>query len=165
MSMQNQSAREFANPFFIARRPEDVALADAPIKTDWIVSGTPEARVGLHSPSIDGRASTHIWECTAGSFWWTFGDDETVVILEGEVRVSTPEGERRTLGPGDIAYFAGGTRALWEVDRYVRKIAFCRQTVTPARLFRAMLGRARRAAATKLTAMPALGVLGVMLPI
>lgn len=149
MSMPQHNQSQFANPLFIAARPEEVELADAPINPDWIVSGAPTARVGLHSPSIDGRASTHIWECTAGSFWWTFGDDETVVILEGEVRVTTPEGDCRTLGQGDIAYFAGGTRAFWEIKTYVRKIAFCRQMVTPARLLRGMLGRMRRAAAFK----------------
>ena len=138
---------------------------ESPINPDWIISGVPRARVGLHSPSIDGRASTHIWDCTTGSFWWTFGDDETVVILEGEVRVTTEQGETRTLRHGDIAYFAGGTRALWEVDSYVRKIAFCRQVITPARLLRSMLGRLKRAASGQSAAVPTLGALAAVIPV
>lgn len=165
MSMPATTAKPGANPLFIAGRPEDVTLAEAPINPGWIVSGTPRARAGLHSPSIDGRASTHIWDCTEGSFWWTFGDDETVVILEGEVRVTTEQGETRLLGQGDIAYFAGGTRAFWEVQTYVRKIAFCRQVITPVRMLRAMLGHMRRAAGRQLTAVPTLGALGVVMPI
>lgn len=165
MSMPAITAKSGANPLFIAGRPEDVTLAEAPINPDWIVSGAPRARAGLHSPSIDGRASTHIWDCTEGSFWWTFGDDETVVILEGEVRVTTEQGESRVLGQGDIAYFAGGTRALWEVETYVRKIAFCRQVITPVRMLRAMLGHMRRAAGRQITAVPTLGALGVVVPI
>ncbi|HHY48775.1 MAG TPA: DUF861 domain-containing protein [Alphaproteobacteria bacterium] len=165
MSTPQRAVKPDGNPFFIAGRPEEVALADAPINPDWIVSGTPRARAGLHSPSIDGRASTHIWDCTEGSFWWTFGDDETVVILEGQVRVTTEQGETRLLGQGDIAYFAGGTRALWEVDRYVRKIAFCREVITPARMLRAMLGRMRRAAARQITTAPTLGALAAVVPL
>lgn len=165
MSMPQPTVRPDANPLFIAGRPEEVELIDAPINPDWIVSGTPRARAGQHSPSIDGRASTNIWDCTEGSFWWTFGDDETVVILDGAVRVTTEQGEVRTLGQGEIAYFASGTRALWEVDTYVRKIAFCRQVITPARMLRAMLGHMRRAASGQSTAVPALGTLAAVIPI
>lgn len=165
MSIAQQAIKPDVNPLFIAGRPEEVVLDESPINPAWIMSGTPRARVGLHSPSIDGRASTHIWDCTSGSFWWTFGDDETVVILEGEVRVTTEQGETRTLRHGDIAYFAGGTRALWEVDAYVRKIAFCRQVITPARLLRSMLGHLRRAAAGQITAVPALGTLAAVIPV
>ena len=165
MSMPQKAIKPEVNPLFIAGRPEEVVLDEAPINPNWITSGTPHARAGLHSPSIDGRASTHIWDCTAGSFWWTFGDDETVVILEGEVRVTTELGESRTLFQGDIAYFAGGTRALWEVDNYVRKIAFCRQVITPARILRAVLGRMRRAASGQITMVPALGTLAAVIPV
>jgi uncharacterized cupin superfamily protein len=151
-------------PLFVAGRPEDVELIDNPVNPDWILSGTPHARSGQHSLSIDGRASTNIWDCTAGSFWWTFGDDETVVIVEGSVRVTTEEGETRLLSQGDIAYFAGGTRALWEIETYVRKIAFCRQVMTPTRMLRAMLGQMRRAAGRKAAA-PALGTFASVIPI
>ena len=165
MSMPQQAIKPDASPLFIAGPPEAVALEDSPINPNWIVSGAPHARVGLHSPSIDGRASTHIWDCTAGSFWWTFGDEETVVILEGEVRVTTEQGESRTLRQGDIAYFAGGTRALWEVEGYVRKIAFCRQVITPARMLRSMLGHLKRAASGQITTVPALGTLAAVIPV
>ncbi|MGV3548268.1 cupin domain-containing protein [Rhizobium sp.] len=165
MSMPMQALKPDTNPLFIAARPEEVELVDAPINPSWVVSGNPRARMGQHSPSIDGRASTKIWDCSQGSFWWTFGDDETVVILDGEVRVTTEKGEVRTLAKGDIAYFAGGTRALWEVDSYVRKIAFCRQVITPAGLLRAMLGNMKRAASGQAKTVPALGALAAVLPL
>lgn len=69
MSMPQHATKTHVNPLFIAGRPEEVALDDAPINPGWVISGAPRARAGLHSPSIDGRASTHIWDCTAGSFW------------------------------------------------------------------------------------------------
>lgn len=165
MSMPQQSVSADINPLFIAGRPEEVTLVDAPINADWILSGAPQARAGLHSPSIDGRASTHIWDCTSGTFWWTFGDDETVVIIEGEVRVTTELGETRTLRQGDIAYFAGGTRALWDVETYVRKIAFCRQVITPARMLRGILGHMKRAASGRISVAPALGTIASVIPV
>lgn len=165
MSMPDLTGTNFANPEFIAGRPDDVTLVDAPINPDWIVDGSPHARAGLHSPSVDGNASTHIWECTAGTFWWTFHDEETVFILEGQVRVTTPNGETRTLQPGDIAYFAEGTKALWDIDDYVKKIAFCRKTANPVKQLRAMLGRMRRAVVGEVVSVRVLGTIGVALPL
>lgn len=165
MSMPAVSGSSFANPEFIAGRPDDVTLEDAPINPEWIVEGNPHARAGLHSPSVDGNASTHIWECTAGTFWWTFHDEETVFILEGQVLVTTPNGETRTLKPGDIAYFAEGTKALWDIDDYVKKVAFCRKSSKPVKQLRAMLGRMRRAVLGEVVSVRVLGTIGVTLPL
>jgi uncharacterized protein len=165
MSMPALQGTSFANPEFIAGRPDEVTLEDAPINPEWIVDGNPRARAGLHSPSIDGNASTHIWECTAGTFWWTFHDEETVFILEGQVRVTTPNGETRTLQPGEIAYFAEGTRALWDIDDYVKKVAFCRKPSSPVKQLRAMLGRMRRAVVGEVVSVRVLGTIGVTLPL
>lgn len=130
----------------VAGHPDAVELIDAPINPGWIVSGEPKARAGKHSTATDGRALTQVWDCTAGSFNWTFYEEETVYILEGSVRVTTEDGKTEVLSPGDMAYFAPRSRALWEIDDYVRKIAFCRSTENAAVvLLRSMLGRMRRA--------------------
>jgi uncharacterized protein len=157
---------EAADPIFIAGRPEDVALNEAPINPDWIVSGSPVARSGLHSPSIDGKASTNIWDCTAGSFWWTFHNEETVVILEGSVRVTSQNGTMRLLKAGDIAYFARDTKALWEIDDYVRKIAFVRHPYSKQVMaLRSLLARMKRGATPAKLTPGFLGTLGSMLPL
>jgi uncharacterized cupin superfamily protein len=154
------------DPRFIAGRAEDVVLEDAPINPEWIVSGAPVARAGIHSPSVDGKSSTHIWDCSAGSFWWTFHDEETVFILEGAVRVTTENGTVQTLKPGDIAYFAAGTKALWEIDDYVRKIAFLRRRHSPqVQALRSVLGKMKRAEMPKLAKPSFLGALAAILPL
>lgn len=159
-------AFEIRDPGFVAARPEDVILEDAPINPDWIVSGAPVARAGLHSPSTDGKASTNIWECTAGSFWWTFYNEETVVILEGSVRVTPQNGPARLLKAGDIAYFARDTRALWEIDDYLRKIAFVRHPHSrQVRVLRSVLGMMKRKAGPAVLSPQLLGTLGAMLPL
>jgi uncharacterized cupin superfamily protein len=160
------SAIASQDPHFIAGRAEDVVMQDAPINPDWVTSGAPVARAGLHSPSVDGKSSTHIWECSAGSFWWTFHDEETVFILDGAVRVTTENGLARTLGPGDIAYFAAGTKAHWDIDDHVRKIAFLRRRHSPQVLaLRTMLGRMKRGELPKIARPSFLGTLAALLPI
>ena len=154
------------DPAFVAGRPEDVVLEAAPINPDWVASGSPRARAGLHSESLDGRTSTNIWECSAGSFWWTFHNEETVVILEGAVRVTSETGNIRLLKAGDIAFFAGGSRAFWEIEDYVRKIAFVRHAHSrQVAALREILGRMKRSANPLHFATPLLGTLGAMLPL
>ncbi|WP_237154675.1 cupin domain-containing protein [Oryzibacter oryziterrae] len=114
-------------PIFVAAALEEFEFFDAPIDPDWILSGTPKARAALHSRSVDDAASTTMWDCTAGRFRWHFGWEETVFILEGQVHVTAEDGTKRTLVAGDVAYFAAGTWAVWEIDTYVRKLAFCRR--------------------------------------
>lgn len=111
----------------VSAHPDDLVLDAAPIEPSWVISGAPQARAKLHSESADGLASTTIWGCTAGAFRWNFVWDETVVILEGGVRVTDETGRVTTLGAGDVAFFAAGAWATWEIETHVRKIAFCRK--------------------------------------
>lgn len=110
----------------VATPVEAVALKPAPINPDWILEGAPVARAGEIVRSTDGTTTSAVWHCTAGTFTWYFGVDETVHILDGEVEVSAPGFGPRRLGPGDVALFRAGTTARWHVPHYVRKIAFCR---------------------------------------
>ncbi|MDI7864585.1 cupin domain-containing protein [Rhizobiaceae bacterium n13] len=112
---------------FVAGASDRMVLKPAPIDPSWIVNGNPVARVGEHSRSADEAGQTAIWDCTAGEFRWFFHWDETVMILEGEVHVTTEDGTVSVLRAGDIGYFAGGTWATWRIDTYVRKIAFLRK--------------------------------------
>ncbi|WP_454726466.1 MULTISPECIES: cupin domain-containing protein [Cupriavidus] len=107
----------------------DLPMQICPIEPAWIRSGAPQSRAALHSRAIDGLASTNLWECTAGTFQWYYGWEETVVILEGKVQVTDADGRAHVLRAGDIAYFPANTTWLWEIDGYVRKVAFCRKQV------------------------------------
>jgi uncharacterized protein len=105
-----------------------VKLAPSPINEDWIVEGAPAARSAILSRSRDETACTIMWDCTAGKFRWFYDFDETVHILEGSVWIDDGQGPRR-VGPGDVVFFPVGSSALWEVETYVRKLAFCRKTL------------------------------------
>ncbi|WP_407639863.1 cupin domain-containing protein [Allorhizobium taibaishanense] len=114
-------------PALVTANADHLNLKPAPINPDWIVEGDPQARMANHSQSEDEASSTALWDCTAGTFRWYFGWDETVVIQEGEVHVTAQDGSERVLKAGDIAYFKGGTWATWRIETYVRKIAFLRK--------------------------------------
>jgi uncharacterized cupin superfamily protein len=104
-----------------------------PINPDWVLEGTPVARVEHLSSSADGAASTYYWDCTAGRFDWHYSFDETLHILEGEVLLKFPNETSRAVAAGDVVFFPAGSTAQWTIDQYVRKLAYCR-TPLPAPL-------------------------------
>jgi uncharacterized cupin superfamily protein len=106
----------------------DVALDPAPINADWILEGSPQARNRVVFKSDDGTAWTMIWDCTAGRFNWFYSCDETVHVLMGSVAVTTGAGTI-TVEAGSSIFFPAGSWATWQVDNYVRKVAFLRHTL------------------------------------
>lgn len=132
-------------PAVVSGNAMEMELKPAPINPEWVLEGNPEARSCAQSASRDGAAHTAIWDCTAGTFRWYFGWDETVYILDGEVHVTDADGGTRTLRAGDVAYFRGGTWATWKIDTYLRKVAFMRRTLpAPASLLYRASDAARR---------------------
>ena len=101
-------------------------LVSSPVRAEWILEGKPAARIALLSSSVDGTASTYYWDCTAGRFNWFYAFDETFHVLEGAVTLKDPAGVSRRVGVGDTVFFPKGSSAEWTVDKYVRKLAFCR---------------------------------------
>ena len=113
----------------VFNRPEAMTMRPSPIEPGWIHRGTPVTRSGDHSAARDNFAWTSVWDCTRGTFEWHFDMDETVYILDGRVRVTDAYGSTHTLTAGSIGYFPAHTTWLWEVDHYVRKVAFLRREV------------------------------------
>ena len=106
-----------------------VDLKPAPIEPSWILEGTPMARNATLSRSADGLASTLVWDCTAGTFNWTYEIDETIYFLEGSATISDGINPPKTFGPGDVLFLPRGAVCHWHVESYVKKVAFCRRTL------------------------------------
>jgi len=104
-----------------------VALDPAPISPDWILAGTPQARSKLLAKSHDGTSSIMVWECTAGRFNWHYSEDETVVIISGEVFIRSTKGEETRLGQGDVGFFPAGSSCTWRINDRVKKVAVLRK--------------------------------------
>jgi uncharacterized cupin superfamily protein len=109
--------------------PADIELSADPIRPQWIIEGTPQARSKRLAQSADGTSMIMAWSCTAGRFEWHYAVDETVHIISGEVHVTDEKGEIRRLGPGDMAFFPAGSRSIWHVPHRVRKLAVCRHSM------------------------------------
>jgi uncharacterized protein len=106
-------------------------FAPAPISPDWILAGTPEARSKLLAKSRDRTSSIVVWECTPGRFNWHYSEDETVVILSGEVFITTEKGEERQLRQGDMGFFPAGSSCTWRVTDRIKKVAILRKDLPP----------------------------------
>ena len=100
----------------------DGNLPDMPIEPSWIEEGNPVARGTVVTQSEDKKVSSGLWSCEPGKFEWTFGWDEFVHVLEGEVDI-TEDGTDYTvtLRAGDMAHFPLGMKTHWHVKTAVRK--------------------------------------------
>lgn len=110
-------------------------LEDDPINPEDILSGEPHARARTWAVSADGTTTHWMWDCSAGSFRWWFGFDETVSIVEGSVRVEVDGEAPLVLEVGDAAYFPAGRWSTWTVDDYVCKQAVLRVPVPRSMAF------------------------------
>ena len=86
-------------------------LDPEPIPKDWVLSGNPEATSKKLAKSADFTSYIMVWECTPGRFTWHYNKDETLVVVSGEVFITNEKGQEQRLGPGDFAFFPGGTSA------------------------------------------------------
>ena len=107
----------------------DADLQPSPINPAWIIEGRPAARNTILSRSEDQTACTIVWDCTQGKFNWYYDFDETVHFIEGSVTIEDGHSPARTLGAGDVIFFPAGSHAVWTVDSYIRKVAFCRKVL------------------------------------
>jgi hypothetical protein len=110
-------------------RDADVRMTSCPINPSWVIEGAPVARNFVLSQSLDGSATSLLWDCTKGVFNWYYDIDETVYVLEGGAVITGDDGVEHRIGSGDHVLFRAGSHAVWRVDEYIRKVAFCRSPV------------------------------------
>ena len=114
-------------PAIVIEAAASADLEPAPISPDWILAGTPQARSKLLAKSHDRTSSIMVWECTAGRFNWHYSEDETVVVISGEVFITSEKGEERRLGQGDMGFFPAGSSCTWRINDRVKKVAVLRK--------------------------------------
>jgi len=64
--------------------------------------------------------SKPVWECEASEFDWHYDDEETCLLIEGEVTV-TYNGGSVSFGAGDVVVFPKGLSCVWKVTKPVKK--------------------------------------------
>jgi len=106
----------------------------------WIKSGQPRFMASETVAMPAYGISTGLWSCDGPAvFDWTFGTDETVHILEGEVEVHYL-GNVLVLTEGDTAFFRAGTKAEWRVKERVFKSFVLQDPGRLGRLYRKITG-------------------------
>jgi len=82
-------------------------------------------KISIHKPSekeINKKdvRSWPIWTCDVSEFDWEYDQQESCLLLEGEVEV-TSDNEEVKFGVGDFVIFPGGLKCRWKVIKPVRK--------------------------------------------
>ena len=61
------------------------------------------------------------WSCEVSEFPWEYIEQESCYILEGQVDITTEDGEIVFIGPGDFVIFPRGLKCEWKVRQSVLK--------------------------------------------
>jgi len=113
----------------VAATFDSVELEPSEIPKDWILSGTPQTRSKIIVRTHDWMENIVVWECTPGSYRWTYNQDEAVFVLSGEGYMTNEKGEERRFGPGDMGYFPAGTTCTWRHPVHFKKVAVLKESV------------------------------------
>ncbi len=113
----------------LAIASDGVPLTSAPINAEHVLAGDPIARNAELYRSADQLQVTLLWHCTAGSFRWYYGDDETILVLRGGMTLHFDNGSSRSCSVGDTVFFPAGTTCVWVIEHEVQKLAFFRKPV------------------------------------
>jgi uncharacterized cupin superfamily protein len=78
----------------------------------------------IRKPSEEERQlaqSWPTWSKEVSEFPWQYDQQETCLILEGDVTVKNEDGQAFHFGPGDWVVFPQGMACTWKVNQDVKK--------------------------------------------
>lgn len=80
----------------------------------------------IHQPDQDelnalGVSNWSIWTKAVSEFPWTYDEQETCYLLEGEVIVTPDGGQPVQFGKGDLVTFPAGMSCTWKILKDVKK--------------------------------------------
>ena len=62
-----------------------------------------------------------IWTKEVSEFPWSYDAQETCYILEGNVEVTSDDGEKFIIGKGDFVTFPKGLSCIWKITQNIKK--------------------------------------------
>lgn len=72
-------------------------------------------------PDASLVAKAKQWGCDASSSPWSYGSQETCLVIEGEALVTMDDGTVVELKPGTLATFPAGSSCVWDVTQALTK--------------------------------------------
>ena len=61
------------------------------------------------------------WESEPSNFSWNYSEKEICLIIEGEAKIKTEEGEIYVIKSGDLVEFPMGISCEWQIIRSFKK--------------------------------------------
>jgi len=111
-----------AQPATTVRNVFSVPLDPWPIGPELVRAGKPVANGMVIARSDDRRAFTGVWECSPGTYDWTYTYDETISVVAGMVTITDLGGEPRVFTSGDVVHFPIGLHTTWTIHEKVRAV-------------------------------------------
>ena len=62
-----------------------------------------------------------ILECEPCKFQWNYDDKEICLIIEGQAKISTQNGDIYLIKAGDLVEFPAGLYCEWEITKSIKK--------------------------------------------
>lgn len=62
-----------------------------------------------------------VWTKEISDFPWFYDEEETCYFLEGDVVVTTEDGQTVEVGKGDLVTFPAGMACRWQIRQNVKK--------------------------------------------
>ncbi len=87
-----------------------------------VLSGDPQHRGRHDFGDFESRLQVGVWECSPGSFEYTYPGDEICTLLAGRIRVTDADGVAHEFSAGDSFFTTRGETVTWEVLETVRKV-------------------------------------------
>jgi len=69
-----------------------------------------------------GIKSWPTWECEPSKFQWNYDDKEICLIIEGQAKISTQNGDIYVIKAGDLVEFPAGLNCEWEITKSIKNI-------------------------------------------
>jgi uncharacterized cupin superfamily protein len=105
--------------FFTTRVDAD-GFEPYPLDPADIIEGEPNSRVHWLRQDDSGLL-TGVFAADPVKTRYAWPQDETIHVLEGEVRIEFDDGDALELGPGDVASFKKGDTAIWHIKSPFRE--------------------------------------------
>ena len=61
------------------------------------------------------------WECEPSNFSWFYKEKEICLIIEGEAKIKTDQGESYFIQSGDLVEFPEGLYCEWQIVKNMKK--------------------------------------------
>ena len=68
-----------------------------------------------------GIKSWPIWECEPSKFQWNYDNKEICLIIEGQAKISTKNGDIYFISAGDLVEFPAGLYCEWVITKVLKK--------------------------------------------